>query len=452
MARLRQWLGRASLKARLGLLVSALLGLFGLALSGLALLDARNSVHEEIEAASKVSHQLLGLLVEREAQSAASLLPVVQRLGRVRAQELVLFDAAGVEHYRSPPSPYKVGRAAPHWFAELLTPPLQVQQLRFGDETLRIVADPSRAVLDAWDELLILFTGLAVFLLVVNILLRRLVERSLGGLDQVERAMAAMAQGRLDARLPAQPLPELVSLCRAFNHMAAALEASQRENGALTQEQELARRTEQRLDDERRAIARELHDELGQCITAIRSIALVIARSDLPGRPDIADNAQRIAEVAASMYDAVHAIVARLRPAALVRLGLADGLQQWLASWQLGHPGRDLQLAVRGELKRVDAALEVAVLRIVQEAINNAVKHTQARLLQVNLDAEADRLTLTVEDDGGGFAPRPAGREAEATAGFGLTGMRERASELGGWLDIDSVCGRGTRLTACFPI
>lgn len=451
MARLRHWLGRASLKARLGLLVSALLGLFALALGGLALLDARNSVHEEIEAASKVSHQLLGLLVEREAQSAASLLPVVQRLGRVRAQELVLFDAAGVESYRSPPSPYKAGRAAPQWFSHLLTPTLEVRQLRFGDETLQIVADPSRAVLDAWDELLILFGGMAVFLLVVNILLRRLVERSLGGLDQVERAMAAMAQGRLDARLPAQPLPELVSLCRAFNHMAAALEASQRENGALTQEQELARRTEQRLDDERRAIARELHDELGQCITAIRSIALVVARD--PACPHhVADHSQRIAEVAASMYDAVHAIVARLRPAALVRLGLAEGLRQWLAGWQVGHPGRDLQLAVRGELQQVDAALEVAVLRIVQEAINNAVKHTQARLLQVNLDAEGDRLTLVVEDDGGGFAPRSSPPEGHPGAGFGLTGMRERALELGGRLDIDSVFGRGTRLTACFPI
>jgi two-component system sensor histidine kinase UhpB len=451
MARLRHWLGRASLKARLGLLVSALLGLFALALGGLALLDARNSVHEEIEAASKVSHQLLGLLVEREAQSAASLLPVVQRLGRVRAQELVLFDAAGVERYRSPPSPYKVGRAAPQWFAHLLTPTLEVRQLRFGDETLQVIADPSRAVLDAWDELLILFGGMAVFLLVVNVLLRRLVERSLGGLDQVERAMAAMAQGRLDARLPAQPLPELVSLCRAFNHMAAALEASQRENGALTQEQELARRTEQRLDDERRAIARELHDELGQCITAIRSIALVVAR-DPACPPHVADHSQRIAEVAASMYDAVHAIVARLRPAALVRLGLAEGLREWLASWQVGHPGRDLQLAVRGELQQVDAALEVAVLRIVQEAINNAVKHTQARLLQVNLDAEGDRLTLVVEDDGGGFAPRPGSPAAHSGAGFGLTGMRERALELGGRLDIDSVFGRGTRLTACFPI
>lgn len=451
MARLREWLGRASLKARLGLLVSALLGLFALALGGLALVDARNSVHEEIEAASKVSHQLLGLLVEREAQSAASLLPVVQRLGRVRAQELVLFDAAGVESYRSPPSPYKAGRAAPEWFAHLLMPPLEVRRLRFGDETLQIVADPSRAVLDAWDQLLILFAGLTVFLLVVNLLLRRLVERSLGGLDEVERAMAAMAQGRLDARLPAQPLPELVSLCRAFNHMAAALETSQRVNGVLTQEQALARHTEQRLDDERRAIARELHDELGQCITAIRSIALVVAR-DPACPPTVAEHAQRIAEVAASMYDAVHAIVARLRPAALVRLGLAEGLRQWLAGWQVGHPGRDLQLAVRGELQQVDAALEVAVLRIVQEAINNAVKHTQARLLQVNLDANGERLTVVVEDDGGGFAPQPGPTGTAAGHGFGLTGMRERARELGGRLDIDSVFGRGTRLTACFPI
>lgn len=452
MASLRRWFDRTSLKARLGLLVSALLCVFGLALTGLAFVDARNSVREEIEAASKVSRQLLGLLVERESRSADSLLPVLEQLGRVRAQELVLFDAAGVERYRSPPSPYKAGRDAPRWFAELLTPPLQVKEIRFGNETLEVVADPSRAVLDAWDELLVLLSGLAVVLLLVNLLLRRIVERSLGGLDEVERAMGAMGQGRRDARLPEQPMPELASLCAAFNRMAEALEKSRRENGALAEEQELARRTEARLDDERRAIARELHDELGQCITAIRSIALVIGRGNANCPPEVAGHAQQIAEVAASMYDAVHAIVARLRPAALVRLGLADGLREWLQGWQRSHPGRQLELAVDGELKRVNAALEVAVLRIVQEAINNAVKHASPNLLQVGLAADAKRLTLTIEDDGAGFDPRAVRPSEERAGGFGLTGMRERALELGGWLEIDSAAGRGTRLTACFPL
>lgn len=458
MAILQHWLHRTSLKTRLSLLVSALLCLFALALAALALLDARNSVHEEIEAASKVSRQLLGVVVEREAgreqeadRSAApvSLLPVVQRLGRVRAQELVLFDQHGVERYRSPPSPYKAGRDAPHWFARLLTPPLEVQQLRFGQETLQIVADPSRAVLDAWDDLLIVFAGMVVFLLVVNLALRRLVERSLAGLDQVERAMAAMGRGQLGARLPPQPMPELASLCQSFNRMAAALEASRHENNVLTREQELARHTERRLDDERRAIARELHDELGQCITAIRSIALAIAQRCQANQPELADSARGIARVAGSMYDALHAIVARLRPAGLVRLGLVDGLREWLTGWQASHPGRDLRLAVSGELKGVNAALELAVLRIVQEALNNAIKHAQARLLQVELRAEGDRLTLTVEDDGCGF---DAVHSSGNAAGFGLSGMHERALDLGGRLDIDSVCGRGTRLTACFPI
>ena len=451
MRLLQQWWKKTSLKVRLSLLVSLLLGLFALALGGLALVDARKSVHEEIEAASKVSHQLLGLLVEREAGAAESLLPVVQRLGRVRAQELVLFDRAGVERYRSPPSQYKAGRAAPDWFSHLLTPAPQRQHFQLGDETLQIVADPSRAVLDAWDELLVLAVGLSICLLLINVLLRRLVEHSLGGLDDVERAMAAMAQGQLEARLPPQPLPELVSLCQAFNRMAAALDLSQRENDVLTREQELARRTEQRLDDERRAIARELHDELGQCITAIRTVALVIAGQCQEGRPDLARHAQSIDQVAASMYDSVHAIVARLRPAALVRLGLVDGLREWLNGWQACHPGRALHFRVSGEFRPVGAALELAVLRIVQEGINNAVKHARARQLQVGLNADAGQLTVMIEDDGCGFAAaaeKPAGR----AGGFGLTGMRERASDLGGCLTIDSGCGAGTRLTACFPL
>lgn len=437
-----------SLKTRLGVATSVLLALFGAALLALAIVDARNSVREEMEAGGRVARQLLGLVVIRESEG--SLLPALSALGRVRAHEISLYGGGselGSLRYRSPPSPYKAGRDAPAWFAHLITPEVTPLRVRRGEEVLVLEPDPSRAVLDAWDELLVLVAILVVLLLAINVLLRRLVVRALAGLDDVVAAMAQMEQGRLDARLAPQSLPELESVRRGFNDMAAALQSSRAEVMALAHEQEIARRTEERLDDERRAIARELHDELGQCITAIRSFAVSIAAAARENQPELARRADQVGAVAASMYDAVHAIVARLRPAALVRLGLVDGLQEWLAGWQACHPGRELRLTVDDELDHLPPHVEVAVLRIVQEAINNAVKHARAGALEVALSAERGEVTVSVADDGCGFDAAAA----ESGSGFGLAGMRERAKELGGELLIESVAGAGTRLVASFP-
>jgi two-component system sensor histidine kinase UhpB len=445
-------LARISLKARINLLVSGLLGSFAIGLVLLALQDARSSVREEIEAANKVTHQLLRFVVEREMASTRNtrgegLVAIVRGLGRVRAQEISVIAPDGSLAYTSPPSPYKAGRDAPAWFARLLAPATTAWEVPVGDMVLHVRPNPSRAVLDAWDDLLVLFGGLAVLLVLANLLLHRLVSRSLGEMQQVISAMGDMAQGRLDARIPQLAVPELERLRSSFNAMASALEASRKENRQLAHDQALARAVQERLDAERRGIARELHDELGQCVTAIRAIALSIAGRAEQALPQVHGSALSIASVAGSMYDAVHAIVARLQPAVLARQGLAEGLREWLRGWQANHPGRELRLDIASVLGEVPPAVELAVLRIVQEALSNAVRHGEARHVAVRLGTEGARLVVRIEDDGCGFAAQelPAGH-------FGLSGMRDRASELGGVLEIDSQPGAGTRVRAEFPL
>jgi two-component system sensor histidine kinase UhpB len=451
---LRQVLARTSLKARVNLLVSGLLLLLAAGLAALAIDDARKSVREEIEAASKVTHHLLRFVIERELAPLREghgerLVELMQGLGRVRAQEIVVTAGDGAVRYRSPASSYKLGHDAPAWFAALLTPRLEVFRQPVGELLLEVRPDPSRAVVDAWDDLVVLFWSIGGLLLVANLLLHRLVGRSLSELDQVVSGMDEMARGRLDARLRDFSLPELERLRQSFNAMAAALEASRAENRQLSHDQALARLVQERLDEERRAIARELHDELGQCVTAIRAIALSIAGRVEDVQPEVHGSALSIASVAGSMYDAVHGIVARLRPAALARLGLAEGLREWLHGWQANHPGREVSygIGIGDGIGELPASVELAVLRIVQEALNNAVRHGEARHLRVRLDSDGGRLTVVVDDDGRGFAP-----ERHAPGSFGLAGMRERASELGGKLEIASRQGDGTRVLATFPL
>lgn len=449
------FLARLSLQARISLLLNALLVLFALTLAGLAVQNARSSVREEMEAASKVTQHLLRFVIEREARAdtlpgapadGSRLVELLNRLGRVRAQEIFLFDAAGAALYRSPPPTYKAGRDAPQWFFDLIAPRVDGLRLPVGGLTLEVHANPSRAVVDAWDDTRLLAGIVGTLLVLINLLVRRLVSGSLRGLPKIAVAMSAMEAGQLTARLPPLDTPELDRLGQAFNRMAAALEASRTENRLLSADQAVAQLVQQRLDEERLAIARELHDELGQCVTAVRAIAMSIAHRTEKTLPEVHGGALSIVTVAGSLYDAVHAIVARLRPAALARLGLSEGLREWLLAWQAAHPGRQVELSTHGDLAGVPAKFEVAVFRIVQEALSNAVRHGSARHLRVHIESDADGLSVKVSDDGCGFAP--GGHPAR---GFGLLGMEERARELGGSLQIDSRQGQGTQVLASFP-
>lgn len=451
MTRPPRLLTRLTLQGRLGLVLNVLLLIFALILTSLVVLNARSSVREEMEAASKVAQHLLRFVIESESPDgrpldAQRMVGMLNRLGRIRAHEVVLYAGDDAVLYQSPGATYKAGREAPAWFARLVAPPVAVLRVPVGPMTLAAHSNSSRAVLDAWDDTRVVLAVIGALLLLLNLVVRRLVRSSLAGLQQVAGAMSAMEAGQLAARLPPLDPPELAELGLAFNRMAAALEASQQQNRQLSADQAVARLVQQRLDEERLAIARELHDELGQCVTAVRAIAMSIANRTENSLPEVHGSALSIVTVAGSLYDAVHAIVARLRPAALARLGLADGLREWLSAWQAAHPGRELAFTACGDLGGVSARLEVAAFRIVQEALSNAVRHGSARHLQVHIEGVASGLLVAIDDDGCGFAA-----DENPPRGFGLLGMEERARELGGRLQIDSRPGVGTRVQANFP-
>ena len=145
------------LRTRLNLVVAGLTALFVVVLGATEIQSTRESVREEIEAASRVAAQLLGRLASiysREGGSEA-VLPFLQQLGRVRANEITLKSPRGEVLYRSPPPTYKAGRTAPAWFAQMLAP--QTARHIFplpGGSQLVIEADTSRAIIDAWDDML----------------------------------------------------------------------------------------------------------------------------------------------------------------------------------------------------------------------------------------------------------------------------------------------------------
>ncbi len=212
--------------------------------------------------------------------------------------------------------------------------------------------------------------------------------------------------------------------------------------------QALTRRLLDTQERERRALARELHDDFGQFLTALR-LNLEAARRAGPS-----DWAQRLCESVALVdqaVDRVRRIALDLRPSILDDLGLVAALRSLLAR-QTERAGLEGRLAVGPLHKRFDASLETCLFRLVQEALTNVVRHAGARRVDVELGVEGGELCVVVRDDGRGFDVAAAHREATRGTSIGILSMRERVTLAGGRFEIRSVAKRGTTVAAFIPL
>jgi two-component system sensor histidine kinase UhpB len=445
----------ASLRLRLNLLVAALMGLFIASLLWLQIDNTRASVHEEIVASNRVATQLLqrvSWVVSRGGTPA--MLSFLAQLGRVRANDITLVDDAGRQLYRSPPPIYKQGRYAPGWFTTLVVPPLQRQVIRIEGGTLTIEADPSRAILDGWEDLLQLAGVAALALVLINLTVFWAVGRTLKPFARIVAALARMQQGDYSHRLPALPGREAGVIGESVNRLGEAIEANVQQRIAahdterrLAESQDWAHRVEQRLEAERRTIASELHDELGQSVTAIRSLARSLASRLPEGDSTGREAAHLIDSEAARLYDAMHGMIPRLTPLALDPLGLPDALADLVSSARQRHPDWQVSLQVSGVEGPIAPASALAAYRVAQEAMNNAIKHSGGSWLALTLQRNAsDDMTLTIDDNGCGLPP-PEQRAPR----FGLTGLRERVVALGGRFDAGARPEGGSRVQARLP-
>jgi two-component system sensor histidine kinase UhpB len=377
----------------------------------------------------------------------------------VRANEITLMASDGQVLYRSPSSPYKAGRSAPAWFAALVEPPPQSHEIRVTGGTLRVQADASRAVLDGWDELCQLALSASLILAVVSAAVFWAVGRAVQPLGRIVQALTALEQGHFQARLPQLPGAEAGMIGAAVNRLAEAIDTqlqtrmqafeAQRQ---LAESQEWAHRVEQRLEAERKEIAAELHDEFGQSVTAIRTLARSVVLR-LPEGDGSREALSLIDQEACRLYDAMHGLIPRLTPLTLGPLGLRDALADLVASFRTRYRQWTfhVQLAPLPSDGSLSAEVALAAYRVVQEAVTNAIKYSGGSNLEIVLSCDADRQPLTlgvsVDDDGCGMPP-PEQRPTR----FGLLGLRERVTALGGTFEAARRADRGTHVGAQLPL
>lgn len=442
------------LRTHINLIVASFGAVFIVLMLIIELDRSRQAISEEIRAANVVATQLLSRVAQTyERDGPIPVLLFLKHLGRVRANEITLHTAEGDLLYRSPAATYKAGREAPRWFASLLLPSISPQAFELGDGAkLMVEANPSRAVLDAWDDFVqLMIVGGGAFVL-LNLLVFYLVRRALAPLPVIASGLQRVEQGELSHRLPEMPDEETAVIGAAFNRMAEAVQQKwQAERAALeaqanlAESRELSHLIEQRLDEERRAIARELHDEFAQSVTAIRSLAVAIM-----GRQQ-EDNASReaadtISKEAAALYDAMHSLIPRLAPISLDTLGLAETLQGLVHEWRRRHPA--IKITLQHSLpSQLGPTATLTIYRIVQEALINAIRHGSPHHIDVEVRTEPERVVIRVTDDGLGL-PENWTRPGR----FGLRGLQERLATLRGKLQVSNRAEGGVEVFAEMPL
>ena len=203
----------------------------------------------------------------------------------------------------------------------------------------------------------------------------------------------------------------------------------------LEENRQLTHLIQTHIEDERRSLARELHDELGQYVTAIKTFAVAIANKTREKAPDVEASAQTIVAAANHIYDGMHNIISQLRPGSLDNLGLVETLKDMVNNVQKQQPNLQINLNLNGNLNELGESLNINIYRIVQESINNIIKHAQANKVDIKLAiTKAGALELSIKDDGIGMNIDLV----DQTNHFGLLGMRERVQGFKGSFQVDS--------------
>ena len=443
-----------SLRLKINLVFSLLTFLLFAILIVVEVVATRNSVSEEMEASGRIATQLLTRISSFYAHNdLPELVNFLNETGRVRANDIRLYDQSGNLLYQSPPSIYKAGRNAPVWYATLVAPPDNERVIQMTNARLIIQTNPTRAVLDGWDNLLdILFAELTLFLL-ADLLILWLVDRWLEPLEKIQYGLRELGQGDHKVRLPPLPGKEAGEMGRAFNRMAHAVEeniqvrqASAEAQARLDAQRDFTKLLHARIEEERAALARELHDELGQSLTAIRSISKSLMQHPTVAGSPIEQHAKMLFDTAGMTSDAMHRMIPRLRPIKLEGMGLVDAVRDLLTQSQQNNPNLRLDLAVSGELSAMDDELELTAYRIVQEAVTNIIRHAQASRTHVTIEVREERLHLSIADNGIGA------QTLKRDGHYGVRGMQERAESHGGMIEFKPSNEGGLEVQAIFPL
>lgn len=455
-------LSKSDLKFRLTVRVTAVSAFCFAAIAAYFLVDTDRTVHARIEVVADITARTMELQqnkIQWISQPRSSFPDLQDIAGSVMMPGLCIAyrDNTGGTIQRVCGGPQDPKSDAPYFFAafyrKLFDPgreairPVLLRGAKIGEAV--VWADPATLTSEAWHGAGRAIAALAIALPLLSFLVYTALARALGPTRLIRDGLERIAANDLSARLPLFDLAELSAIRDVFNHLAASL------SEALAERSELTGRLIALQDDERRHLARELHDEFGQSLAAIRALAASARQSAATGCPEILAECDAIARTAARMMETLRGALFRLRPPDVDELGLAASLEGLIAGWNGRSQGKTrFEIGLSGSFVNLRGELAANLYRIAQEAITNAAKHAGASRISLSVamreipaalrDDRSGTIELIVEDDG-----QPSDRPVKT--GMGLLGMRERVAAMGGVLKFEARPGGGFALRVVIP-
>jgi two-component system sensor histidine kinase UhpB len=445
---------RLSLRSRINLLMALVLTL-GLAINVARLvLEAGPRVQAEDQSVTRLAREFVETIVGGLSETPdpeGRLDRIVQDLKRLRhvsitrQTDLAAAAEAGEEDDDA--------RSVPGWFVTLIHPrttSVAVPISLPGRSTALVITSiPNDEIAEIWDGVLTQLAvgstvALALFLITMTV-----VGRALAPLEALSQAMSRIESGSYSVHIEPSGAPELAAICTRMNRLAETL------GEAVEEKRRLAERAVSLQDREREEIARELHDEFGPYLFALRVHAGALMRLAMTGVPDadgLLKHGSAILEQVNDLQQFTRRILERLRPVGLAELGLREALGALLRLWNESHPEVEIETTISRSLGETGETADLTIYRIVQEALTNVFRHARATEVNVSIEpagpppgapGDRDYALVRVRDNGRGLRPGEK-------FGFGLTGMRERILALGGTLTVASGEG-GVTIEAMVP-
>jgi two-component system sensor histidine kinase UhpB len=390
------------------------------------------SLRSDIDAETGASARMVNLLLAAESGGAmAALLP-----------------EPGIRHLRIRAAGQPAGQAAtaedPHpvltWLG--MAPPVRGErEIHLGGQTLYISSNPGSEISERWRDTVRIWYTLLFFSGTTLLAVWWASDRALRPVRALEEGLQRLARGETDPALPPFALREFRQVAGAIERLAAALADSR------AAQQVLARDLISVQENERKALARELHDDMGQTLTALSATAAHLARNAAKLAPrDVSECANDMRHDIRACGERLRAMLKSLRPHGLHASGLARALGELVDSWQGRGTGIAFSMAAPDAVPEVADITALTLYRVVQEAVTNVVRHSHASHCVITLTCSPGQLRVEVADDGIGLPG------AAAAWRGGLLGMRERVEMAGGALSLLPNGGGGLRLVARLPV
>ena len=432
-----------SLRKRLILLCSLLMVagmLLGIAYQ---VLQARKRVSDELVAATDLAWHLLDSMLSMETDRLHPFekAEMQSRLHKIEAVRHLDIRIQGTAEQILTQGTLPADRTAPAWFVDLVQVP-EVERrhplAEGSNEEVVIRSNAAAEISEAWQESRDFLAVLLLLLLGINTALYVTIGRWLAPVRQIVDSLVLAEQGDFTGQLPMAGLPELRTITDQLNQLKSVLLSSKADN------ERLAMMSLQIQEAERRNLAHDLHDEMGQSLSAIKAIAWSLQEQTRSLDATLGVGAEKIFTIATGMSSQVRTMLGRLRPALLDELGLVAAVRQMVREWNDTHSSCRCDLIVAPAFSEVPLEQQIHVYRILQEALTNIATHAQARRAEIVMQAGA-AFQIMISDDGCGFD------QQAQKQGRGLSGLRDRCQALGGKLSLFTRPGIGVRLNMVFP-